>query len=163
MSTLDLPTDYEALNRLMHTLLRQDATDESRARLAEVTDRIKQIVAVPPAGYSMPKAAADLLAHAEANGWETLHQWTQPSYTGEPYLSVQLRRNLTAVERADTRGDCWKYKLTWHSRGCTPGRVRLFGSGLAATPDSPAWHDAPSVKGIRAVITAHPASTDHTT
>ena len=129
---------------------------QDKQRHSEVTRRIREILTTPPQGYELPKLAADLVAHAEAHGWLSLVQWTPPDYPGEPFVSVQVGRRLQEGEMPDARGDKWVYKLTWHSRGCAVGKVRLFVRGTAATPDSPADSDAPSVKEIRAVIAANP-------
>ncbi|QDN60112.1 MULTISPECIES: hypothetical protein [unclassified Streptomyces] len=137
-----------------------DASPESRARLASVDRRLRDLVAAPPPGYILPKAAADLVAHAQAHGWLTLVQWTPPGYGGEPFVSVQVGRLLHAGEQSGARGDRWTYNVTWHSRDCAPGRVRLFGRHLATTPEQPWLHDGPSVKAICAVIAQHPAPRD---
>ncbi|MFI8942688.1 hypothetical protein [Streptomyces syringium] len=110
-----------------------------------------------PDGYSLPEAATALIAHARAYGWLAKAYWTPGDATSSPFVSVEVGRRLTEAEREQHRGPHWLYRLTWHSRGCPPGRLRRFGSGLAATPDSPAPHPAPSVQRIREIITAHPA------
>lgn len=137
-----------------------DTSPESRAQLAAVDRRLHELVAAPPSGYALPKTAVYLVAHAQVHGWLTLVQWTPPDYTGEPFVSVQVGRLLRAGEQSDARGDRWTYNLTWHARGCAPGRVRLFGRRLAATPEQPWLHDGPSVKAICAVIAQHPAPGD---
>jgi hypothetical protein len=134
----------------------QPLTLEMRERYAKVTRRLREIGTLPPAGYELPKLASDLVAHAEAHGWMALVQWTPPDYEGEPSVTVQVGRILAEGEMPDARGDRWIYKRTWHSRGCPPGQVRLFGRGHAVTPDNPGGAEAPSVKVIRAVITQHP-------
>lgn len=132
-------------------------TPAETATLKAATNRLLEILAIPPTGYTVPATAAQLAAHAQTHGWQALGQWTPPGYAGEPFYSVQVGRVLRPGEMPDARANCWKYKFTWHSRGCAPGRLRLFGSGSASTPDQPAWRDAPSVKAVRAVITNHPA------
>lgn len=114
--------------------------------------------AKPPEGYTVPQIVTGLVGYAKLHGWQSLVQWTPPDYSGEPYVTVQVGRK--AVESDYTgfkRGPWWIYKLTWHSRGCAPGKVKKFGTGLVATPDDPEWRDAPSVKQIRTVIHDHPA------
>lgn len=128
-----------------------------RQRFREISRRIREILAVPPEGYALPKLAVDLVAHAEAHGWVSLAQWTAPDYEGEPFVSVQVGRQLRDGEMPGARGDKWVYKLTWHSRDCAAGKVRLFRGSSAVTPDQPAYSDGPSVKAIRAVIEQHPA------
>lgn len=110
----------------------------------------------PPTGYTLPAIAVNLISHATAHGWLTGVQW-QTSSSDEPYVTVHVGRKLVAGELDYHRGDNWYYQLTWHSRDCAPGRVRLFRAGLARTPLHPQWHDAPSVKGVRTVIETHPA------
>jgi hypothetical protein len=149
-----LDAEFSALQRI-HP---DQRTAEQAARGAAVLAELLEIVATPPPGYGLPALAAGLVAHAEAHGWQTLVQWTRPDYDGEPFVTVQVGRALTAEEREHHHGDRWTYRLTWHSRGCPPGRVRLFGQGSAITPDEPSGRSpAPSVKAVRAVIEAHPA------
>lgn len=113
-----------------------------------------------PDGYSLPKAAADLITHAHAYGWIAEAYWTPADSAGDPFVQVQVGRLLTEAERKKYRGPYWLYALTWHSRDCPPGRLRRFGTGTASTPDSPATHSAPSVKRIREIIAANPAPVD---
>lgn len=130
---------------------------EAAERYRQVKTRLREILATPPAGYQLPKPAADLVAHAEAHGWLALVQWTPPCWHSEPHVEVQVGRKLTADEAAEHRSDTFVYQLTWHSRDCAPGGLRRFGRILARTPDRPGWHDAPSIKAIRAAIEASPA------
>jgi hypothetical protein len=133
------------------------ATSEQIERQREIRARLRELHAAPPAGYALPKLAADLVAHAEAHGWTTLTQWTALGYGGAPFVTVQVGRLVTEADGYLGLGDRWTYKLTWHSGGCAPGKVRLFGNGIAITPDNPGAGYAPSVKAIRAVISEHPA------
>lgn len=137
--------------------LEQEYNRLASERTSEAVRRVREIVAIPPQGYQLPKSAADLIAHAEAHGWMSLVQWTPPGYEGEPFVTVQVGRRLVEGEMPDARGSKWIYKLTWHSRDCAAGKVRLFGCGHSVTPDHPAGTDAPSVKSIRATIEQHPA------
>lgn len=132
-------------------------SEEGKQRFREMSRRIREVLTVPPQGYGLPKLATELVAHAEAHGWVSLMQWTPPDYEGEPFVTVQVGRQLRDGEMPDARGDKWIYKITWHSRGCVTGRVRLFGGTSAVTPESPAYSGGPSVKAIRAVIERHPA------
>lgn len=118
-----------------------------------------------PTGYSVPRLAADLMAHATSQGWVSKALWTHGPGVSEPFLRVQVGRLLLASEAlpvdavdpyATVRGDRWVYSVTWHSRGCAPGKLQLFRRALASTPWVPAMHDGPSVKGIREVIARHP-------
>ncbi|MGW0312072.1 hypothetical protein [Streptomyces flavidovirens] len=130
-------------------------TPEGSEALRSIGRRLKEIAAIPPQGYALPKAIEDLVAHAETHGWVSLIQWPAPGDEGKPFVTVQVGRKTTDAE---SRGDAWHYQLTWHSRDCAPGKVKRFGSGLAKTPDAPQWHNAPSMKAIRAVIEQHPVS-----
>lgn len=122
--------------------------EEGKQRFREVAQRLREILAIPPDGYTLP---------AEAHGWVALAQWTSLGYVGDPFVTVQVGRLVTEADGYLGLGDRWKYNLTWHSRGCAPGKVRLFGSGIAVTPANPGGGYAPSVKAIRAVIEQHPA------
>ncbi|MFE0101226.1 hypothetical protein [Streptomyces sp. NPDC059009] len=111
----------------------------------------------PPDGYTTPKIVTNLVAYAEYCGWQALVQWVPADGTnGGAHVTVQVGRKVTE-EDGNRRGPWWLYKLTWHSRGCEPGKVRKFGTGLAQTPDKPQWHDAPAVWKIRQVIYENPA------
>ncbi|MFC7794588.1 hypothetical protein [Streptomyces cinereoruber] len=103
-----------------------------------------------PTGYTIPAAATRLLGTATTAGWRTLTNWTPASNTNLPFLTIQ-------VGRRGPNGRVWHYQITWGSYGCVPGRVRLS-SSLARTPNSPQWHNGPSLKAIHAVITQHPVS-----
>ncbi|MFG2269100.1 hypothetical protein ACGFNY_04920 [Streptomyces chartreusis] len=135
-----------------------DLPTEGKQRFREIAQRLREIATIPPAGYELPKLAADLVAHAEAHGWTSLVEWTSPDYEGEPFVTVQVGRKLRDGEMPDARGDKWIYKATWHSRDCAPGKVRLFRGTSAVTPDRPVYGDGPSIKAIRAVIEQHPAA-----
>lgn len=117
-----------------------------------------------PAGYALPKQAADLIAHAEANGWLARATWIAGDYTGEPFVCVDVGRMLADGESpvhltdpyAQVRGDKWAYCVTWHSRYARPGQLKLFRRPGAFTPWRPTYHDGPSVKGIRLMISSFP-------
>ena len=155
-------TDVERYDRLadeFRTLRRihpDERTGAQRDRLRAVAKELAELLSIPPAGYSVPKAAADLMSYAQSHGWSTEALWTALGYDGEPYLTVRVGRLLTGEERDGHRGDRWVYELTWQSRDCAPGKVRRFGQGTAVTPDQPATHGCPSLKAIRAVIAEHP-------
>lgn len=150
---------YNRLDMELYTLRRivpEERTSEQKAQMLKLHAELREILATPPAGYSLPKAAADLMAFAEAHGWLSMAQWTSPDYIGDPYVKVQVGRHLTDEEREQYRGTRWLFELTWSSRDCAPGKVRRWRAGLAWTPDNPAAHDSPSVKKIRETIAAHP-------
>lgn len=131
---------------------------EASPQLRAAVLRMREILATPPQGYALPPAAAGLVAHAESHGWQALVRWTSPDFDGEPFVRVIVgRKAVDADYTGGMRGPVWRYSLSWHSRGCKPGRVRLFGSGVAETPNSPQPRDAPSVKKIREIISDHPA------
>lgn len=155
-------TDVQRLDQLdreLHSLRRihpEERTDEQRERMRAVAKELTELLSIPPAGYSLPKAAEDLMSYAQAHGWSTEALWTALGYDGEPSVRVRVGRQLTGEERDEHRGDRWVYELTWHSRDCAPGKVRRFGQGTAVTPDDPATRGCPSLKAIREVIAAHP-------
>ncbi len=149
---------YDRLDAEYRRLLRvprHDRTEADCGHLLAVRRELQAIRATPPDGYTLPAAAAGLLAHAHAHGWLGDASWSGSSR--EPFVHVRVGRQLTPAEQEHNLGPHWLYELTWHSRGCTPGKVRLFGQGTAQTPGAPAAHSAPSVKQIREVIAAHPA------
>ncbi|MGA4875929.1 hypothetical protein [Streptomyces lydicamycinicus] len=148
-----LATRYQEL-RHVHP---SERTADQAAELRVINQQLTTLLSTPPAGYALPKVAADLITHAKVNGWLARTQWTYPGFTGQPYVKVEVGRRLTGDESPLYRGTHWLFVLTWHSRGCSPGKLRMFGNGLAETPENPASHDGPSVKAIRAVITDNPA------
>lgn len=135
---------------------------EAKQRLEAILSRLQHIVATPPEGYTLPKPAADLVAFAAAHGWSTGVQWTPPGWADEVHVNIRVGRKLTEAEReaGGYLSDGWLYEITYHERGCPPGKVRRFGSGLTVTPDCRALDvgPAPSLKTIRAVISAHPSN-----
>lgn len=140
-----LRLDYErdALLRLA------DRTVGQQQRIKELTAGMREIEATAPDGYVLPKVAADLIALAEANGWLTGVRWSEDT-GGSPFVDVQVGHRA-----AD--GRAWTYRLTWQNRDLPPGRMR-FARGIASTPPQLGWMPAPSVKAIREVIAANPAS-----
>lgn len=103
----------------------------------------------PPAGWELPKAAADLLACAERNGWMSITAWGERP-GGDVMVTIQLAHGRRI-------GEAWRFEhLTWYASGVGTSMHR-GGRGLQSTPDAPAWHDAPSISRICAVIDAHPA------
>ncbi|MFF0183480.1 hypothetical protein [Streptomyces sp. NPDC005244] len=133
-----------------------DATPEQKHRHREIQRRLAEIAAIPPAGYELPPLARGLVEFAREHGWRTLVQWTAPDYSGEPSVDVEVGRKLGEQEAKAYRSDTFHFKVTWHSRGCEPGKVKKFGAGLAQTPDHPQWRDGPSVRKIREIIHANP-------
>ncbi|GAA0500993.1 hypothetical protein [Streptomyces olivaceiscleroticus] len=162
-----LQQEYERLSDqqdLLRTQVRNagGATLEQKDRSRAIARRLREILAIPPAGYALPKAAADLLAHAEAHGWDTAVRWTPPGWEDAVSVRVGVRREMTIAEKkaaAYCRSGAWLYELTYHSRDCPAGKVKRFGAGRGCTPDmaQAEYPPAPSLKAIRAVITANPA------
>lgn len=146
-----------------------DRTEADHARIIAARTELLELRGQPPAGYALPTIAQALIDHAHAHGWITQVEWTSNviGWDRDPYVNVQVGRQVTNADRAAAEaareylgdGPHWMYDLCWHSGDCAPGRLRLF-SSLAQTPDNPAAHGGPSVRGIRAVITAHPAPKD---
>jgi hypothetical protein len=120
---------------------------ESRTSLAAIRARLKEIVATAPAGYDLPRQATELIELAGQHGWISMIQWTPPGWDGDPFVEVHVGR------RGGSAGNYY-YKITWHSRDCAPGKLRLR-SKIAQVPGRQAWHDAPSLKAIRDVIAAN--------
>ncbi|WP_086559897.1 hypothetical protein [Streptomyces africanus] len=102
------------------------------------------IVDRAPAGYALPKPVAELFALAEANGWTTAQAWA----SRDDGYALDVR-----VSRATDEGWLWKYDLSYF---VAPGVARRTPFGLSVTPDRRRLHDTPSIKAIRAVITANP-------
>ncbi|UQA91044.1 hypothetical protein [Streptomyces halobius] len=149
--------EYDRLSYEYRRLLNlPDRSPEQEARLQQVYARLRAIRATPPDGYTLPTAAAQLVAHAEAHGWQALVHWPAPGYDGDVSVHLKIGRRAAPGELEYARSDMWIYELTWHSRDCPPGKLRLFGRILARTPQNPATHEAPSVRAVREVIAAHP-------
>ncbi|MFC8447596.1 hypothetical protein [Kitasatospora sp. NPDC057223] len=132
------------------TLLRlTERTTDQQQRIADLTAEMRTIEATAPDGYALPKPAADLLALAKANRWLTAARWSEDS-GGNPFVDIQVAHRVPG-------GSSWAYRLTWWTRDLTPGRMR-YARGVASTPQQPGWTTAPSVRAIREVIAANPAS-----
>ncbi|MEW1762418.1 hypothetical protein AB0393_38675 [Streptomyces cyaneofuscatus] len=118
---------------------------------AELAQAERQLAAITPEGWELPKAVKELLAHAESHGWRSARAW-MPRGEDEMLLKLVVGRH-TLPSDAPSRGTEWRFELAW---SCVPGSARRAGAGLACTPDSPQWHDAPSVRRIRELISEHP-------
>ncbi|MFB6881411.1 hypothetical protein ACFCY8_11300 [Streptomyces noursei] len=151
----------------LHTHIRKadNVATETTERYQAVRERLREILSAPPKGYVLPKAARDLLAHAQAHGWMTGVQWTPPGWEDEIYVKVRVGRRMTAQDTGNkyTKSDRYLFELTFHSRGCPPGVLHKFGAGLAETPESARMTAAPSIKKIRDLITSHPVKAAHRT
>lgn len=160
---------FDRLANELRTLRRIPAaerTDTNRARITALLLELRELAAVPPPGYTLPTAAVDLIHHARAHGWDAWAQWTHGEGITNPFVTVYAGRAVTDADLAAAdqagiylgTGPRWRYELTWRSRDCPPGRWRRWRQGLAQTPDRPAPHDAPSVRGIQQVIEQNPAA-----
>lgn len=123
----------------------------ARQTQAELTQAKRQLAAITPDGWELPRAVQELLAHAESHGWRSVRAWT-PRGTDEMLLKIVIGRD-TLPSDPPARGTQWRFQLTW---SCVPGSTRRAGAGLARTPDRPQWHDAPSLRKIRELISEHP-------
>jgi hypothetical protein len=133
---------------LAAALARDEALTPAEKHARDVTLRRLEagIVDTAPAGYALPKPVADLFALAEANGWTTQQAWV-PRDDG---FVLNVR-----VSRAADEGRRWQYDLSYF---VAPGVARKTSFGLSVTPDRRSPHDTPSLKTIRAVITANPVT-----
>lgn len=130
---------------------------ELAGRFAAVTARLIELVAVPPAGYQLPAAAAKFIEHTQAHGWRVVAQWSWDGAFDNPRPGTVFVSVAAARSAADPDSPCgWCYRYTWHSRGYPAGRLRLCGSGLAETPSQPRTHDAPSLRKAMSVIEQQP-------
>ncbi|MCX4912886.1 hypothetical protein [Streptomyces sp. NBC_00687] len=88
--------------------------------------------------------ASALIGHAQKHGWTVLEQWTPPGYRGAPILRVLIGRRMP-------EGGQFLFRLEFHTDGSKPEKAHW----RARTPRVPAWHNAPTVAAIRAVILAN--------
>ena len=131
---------------LAAALKRDAALTPAEKHARDVTQRRLEagIVDRAPEGYALPKPVAELFALAGTNGWTVQQAWA-------PY-DDGYRLNAR-VGRAADEGRRWRYDLTYF---VAPGVARKTSFGLCVTPDHPGQHDTPSIKAIRAAITANP-------
>ncbi|MEU1824215.1 hypothetical protein ABZ502_17530 [Streptomyces abikoensis] len=127
-------------------LARDSALTPAEQHVRDRTQRLLEagVVFTAPGGYALPKAAANLLSHAEDHGWTAAQAWT-PYEDG---FTLNLR-----VGRAADDGLGWQYDLSWF---CAPGVARRTRFGLSRSPGRRGLYDTPSVKAIQGVITANP-------
>lgn len=98
-----------------------------------------------PDGYTLPPAAADLVAHAKDHGWATRCLWSVPENEDD--------HRGVSVEVSVGTDTGWLFKINW---GCeTNGTGCRTRAGLARAPRRD-WYDAPSLKKIKETITANP-------
>lgn len=131
---------------LASALTRDNVLTPAERQVRDRTRRLLEagVVFTPPRGYTLPKAAANLLSHAEDHGWTVAQAWT-PYEDG---FTLNVR-----VSRAVDDGLGWQFDLSWF---CAPGVARRTRFGLSRSPDRRGLYDTPSVKAIHGVITAHP-------
>ncbi len=104
---------------------------------AELDALRRKLATFTPEGFTVPPAAADLLALAFQHGWRSGRAWT----VDDDGQSARLEIVLT-----DGRRD---FQLAW---SCDlSGGGRRIRAGLARERGRD-WHDAPSVRKIREVI-----------
>ncbi|MEU9602638.1 hypothetical protein AB0E06_38345 [Streptomyces sp. NPDC048109] len=129
-------------------LARDSVLTSAEQHVRDRTQRLLEAgtVFTAPEGYVLPKVVTSLFALAETNGWATAQAWT-PYEDG---FALNLR-----VGRSADDGLGWQYDLSWF---CAPGVARRTRFGLSRSPDRRGLYDTPSVKAIRGVITANPAS-----
>ncbi|MFJ2780260.1 hypothetical protein [Kitasatospora sp. NPDC087315] len=146
-------TEIARLTDELRSLYRLPArTDEDDQRITDTKLRLRTLAAVPPTGHTLPKPAADLIAHAHTHGWEAYPYWTHGPGIENPFVLVHLAYLLTPAESANYRSDRWTFQYTWHSRGCAPGRMRRFGAGTVCSPGGLHNAPAPSLRTAIAVI-----------
>lgn len=152
-------SEYEQISIEHATLHRLGAarTPLQQQRYEHLGRRLREILATPPHGYSLPPAAATLVDHARAAGWRAEVCWVPADGLTEVHVRIQVGRRIQPGELDDPPGPMWLYELTWHSRGCPPGRVRRFGRILARTPEQPAVHEVGSVRAVEEAIGRYPA------
>lgn len=119
------------------------AAEQLEAELAKVK---AELATHAPDGFTLPRAAADLLEHAAAYGWLTGRAWS----VAEDGIDGSVGVILGTPDRSR------EYKLRWAVLAGGAGSGSLVRSGLARLPRR-SWHDAPSLKKIREDIAAHPA------
>lgn len=133
---------------LAAAVARDEALTPAERHTRDVTQRRLEagITNRAPDGYALPKPVAELFALAEANGWTMQQAWTprDDSFV----LAVRVGREADEGRR-------WQYDLSYF---VAPGVSRRTSFGLSVTPDRRAPHDTPSLKAIRAVITANPVT-----
>lgn len=147
--TPELIREYEALERAFQKLLATDRKDRDQELYQKTVDRLAEIDATAPDGYSLPAAAQKLIECATAHGWSHSIRWTSPGYFGSPFVRIQ-------VGRLGGETGNWTITYTWHSRDCEPGRVRLFGSGTMTSPGHQSPYGAPSLTAARKLIVENP-------
>ncbi len=108
----------------------------------ELLELRTKLAAYTPDGYTMPLAAAALLAHAEDHGWRTARAWHVPDPSEDDQVDARLEIGLT---------NGWKtFRVSWSVDQA--GHGRMIRSGLARELQG-SWRDAPSLIKIKNIIT----------
>jgi hypothetical protein len=149
--TPELIQEYADLEKLFHQLKAIHPGVRNLELFRKTVDRLAEIDATPPDGYSLPAAAQKLVDCATAHGWRHSIRWTYPGYEGDPFVRVLIGRV------GDDTGN-WEIQYTWHSRGCDVGKVRLFGHGLMTSPGHQVSYSAPSLTAARKLIVDNPVT-----
>lgn len=149
--TPEMIAKYAALERKFYTLQAIDPKKRDQDAFKAIVDQLAEIDATPPDGYELPAAAKKLVDCAAAHGWRHLVRWTSPGFEGSPFVRVLIGRI------GDDTGN-WEIQYTWHSRGCDPGKVRLFGHGLMTSPGHQVSYVAPSLAKVRKMIAENPVT-----
>lgn len=98
-----------------------------------------------PEGFQLPPAAADLLAHATAHGWQTAKAWIKSEDPEAARLEVAVRHGR------------YMFQLIWSCQ--LGGGGHMIRRGLARAPMRD-WHDAPSLIKIKKIIEEIGTQTD---
>jgi len=149
--TPELVREYAELEKLFYQLKAILPGARNQTLYRKTVDRLAEIDATPPDGYSLPAAARKLVDCATAHGWRHLIRWTHPGYEGTPFVKIQVGR------LGDETGN-WTMTYTWHARDCVPGKVRLFGHGLMPSPGHRVSYAAPSLTAVRKLIVDNPVT-----
>ena len=106
---------------------------------------------------ALPKAAADLVALAHANGWRAaVAHYVDNS--GNPFVNVELARG---TEADPGTWPLWYFSLCWHTRPTGGKTYRLFSKiDRHASVDGRGhyWQDTKSLIVVRETITGNPVT-----
>lgn len=130
------------IDELREALARQEA--EIRRTRIELESR-------RPDRFEPPRAAAELLTLAGRHGWRAVKAWYPATFTDENG-SLKDDPEWFRFEIAMTDDEGTVFKLSWSVPRDGQGRGSMTRSGLARSPRRD-WHDAPSLKKIKIIIT----------
>jgi hypothetical protein len=124
----------------------QELLDAQARMTRELYQAHRELATRRPDGYEIPRAAADLMAHALEYGWGVAKEWsegqTDLGSNTEPWYRL-------AVEIRDMDGT--SFKLTWSVPLHGEGAGRMVRRGLYRRLGS-GWQDAPSLTKIKKII-----------